>query len=451
MRRDMEEHIEALERMGALHRSSVVLPQERIDAAIRSGLSRAAAERRAPVRRLWRSAAMFTAALLLLFAVTVRMSPAFAEAVSQIPGLDRIVQLIAYDKGLVEAVKNDYYRPVGLSDFHDGITLTVDGVIRDEGRVVMFYTVSDVDGATDAQLYNPRFRLNDGSEFEGGYSWSYTDPGDEGAKGRYSSQVDVMFASGASLPESFTFETELAVNGLPIGPKWEVPIALEAEDMKDRSIVYPLNREIAVEGQRIRFRSVTVYPTRIGVEVEFDEENSKEIFSFVDLTLIGDEGERYTERSTSYVTANRRIHFFEGSSFSIPESLTISGSMLRAMDKERLELLVDTEEGAVLSGSGPDNRVWLASVEEAGDWLRLEFVLEGIAAEDRMLYSIVSGEFEDAAGHTFQTGNGQVYESEPGRQRTTIEIPNAAYEQPLRFHIFNYPEYIYKSFEIPVR
>ena len=55
-------------------------------------------------------------------------------------------RLIAHDRGLAEAVRNDYYQPIGASQTLDGVTLTVDGVIADESRLVLFYTITDPEG-----------------------------------------------------------------------------------------------------------------------------------------------------------------------------------------------------------------------------------------------------------------------------------------------------------------
>lgn len=449
---NMKEQIEVLERLGASHRNTSA--PNTVEEAIRRGMTRAKAEgRRARRAKTWLRLSASAAAVFLFFIIlSIRVSPDFASAVSRLPGMEKIVELIAYDRGLVAAVDHDYYQPIGVSDTHDGLTLTIDGVIRDEGRIVLFYTITDQDGVTGARLAKPEFRLPDGSYLEGGLSYSSVYPNVEAAPaGMYSSQMDVWI-SGEELPDQFTLEAKLETGNIMLSPTWEIPMQLRPFSKEDLR-TYPLDRTVTIEGQKIHFRNVTVYPTRIAVEVEFDEANSKEVFSFIDLTLIGDNGERFISNGSNGF-GNRQTIYFVGSSFTIPNSFRITGSMARAVDKNKMELVLDTERNEILQA--PDEKVKIGYVEKGNsidEWLTITLVLSGILAEDNMHYGLIVSEFNDASGETYQmrefrqTSTGGI----SGEQQITFYIPDQTYEQPLTFHIDNYPEYIYEPFEIWVR
>jgi hypothetical protein len=440
-----------LEEIGERSRD-VVVPTDRLDEAMRAGMRRATAERR-PSRRARVAAMRFgagAAAALLFLALSIRVFPGLAMALSQLPGMDAIVRLIAYDRGLAEAVRNDFYQPIGSSQTLDGVTLTVDGVIADESRLVLFYTFSDPDGLAAIDVYRPRFRLPDGSELEAMYSWGPANPGieSEGTIRTRSGHIDVQFAEGAKLPEAFTLEMGLQRSGSPFGGTYEIPIALEAGDPAALRTEYAIDRTVELDGQRVTFKRAIVYPTRIAVEAAFDEANEKQIFSFLDLKLVGDDGEEYTEQS-SVLSYPSRMIYFEGSSFAIPESLTLTGSRARAVDKHRLDLVVDTVKRTVIEA--PDDRIAIERVTDQGDTLELEFRLIGVAEDDNMSYSVVEGTFAEGSGRTYETGGLRTSSRDDEDQIVTVQIPDEAYAQPLTFRIFNYPAYIGEPFEIRIR
>lgn len=113
----------------------IPIPAE-IDVYIHRGLAQGIKVQKAGRFRKWSIlAACF---LLVIFLTSVRVSPAVAAAIQRIPGLGYIVELINYDKGLQSAVENDFIQPLGLSDEHENVVFTVDGIIMDESSLVIF-------------------------------------------------------------------------------------------------------------------------------------------------------------------------------------------------------------------------------------------------------------------------------------------------------------------------
>ncbi|WP_274363763.1 DUF4179 domain-containing protein [Paenibacillus thermotolerans] len=446
-----EQVLSALENLADSGRE--VRVPERIDDYIRNGMRKAQEERKASarIRKAWSGGAVAAAVLLLAFMTTVRVSPAFAAIVSEVPGLGYIAKMVAGDKGLTAAINNDYIQKVGVSDSHDGITVTVDGIIADETRMNIFYTIVYPKDYKKVELRDIHFLKEDGTRLESGYSWGYRQEEDQ-ENGVRSSRIDVNFGSREAFPDTFLLETKVARSDTTLAPTWTLPITVDRERMKGLKTVYPIGQTVTVEGQRITFVSAAVHPTQIAVEVEFDPDNAKKIFSFVDLTLVGDQGETYQNFGSS-MSENKLTLFFQGSSFSIPKSLTMKGSRLRALDKDKLELVVDTDNKELLKA--PDDRVRLNGIKTASGQKDLSFTLSGIAREDNMLYSLAETEFTDGSGATFNVGAGGMYSStdmgDITGQRHTFYIPDQDYVQPLTFKIANYPGYIVEHFEVKIK
>src|SRR5699024_11695738 len=54
----------------------------------------------------------------------------------------KIMDVIKDNKGLMDAVDQDYYETLNLSsETIDGVTFTIDGVIKDTSGLVVFYTI----------------------------------------------------------------------------------------------------------------------------------------------------------------------------------------------------------------------------------------------------------------------------------------------------------------------
>jgi len=432
----------------------VPVPDAKLERAIRAGVRRADAERRRAgrMRRALLQAGTAAAALLILFAASLRVSPAFAETIGKLPGFEMIARWLGQaDKGLEIAVRNEYYQPLEVEAELGDLSLRLEGAIPDEGRLVLFYSVRQNGVPTgDYWLSRLYFRLPGGELYGGGYGYSQFGFG--GGEAAPLQVADIFFSEKSGPPDEFTLEGALSAGGAPGGTAFAIPVRLKAWGGTESAAVYEVNRTVEMAGQKALFTKVTMYPTRIGVEVRFDENNEKRVFSFLDLRLTGDGGETFAERSSHWIDPQTLEIFFEGSSFALPDALVLTGSAARALDKDKLDIVIDTEREALLQS--PDERLALERIAETeAGWIEVELRLSGIAADDTMLYSVVEAEFTDASGRTFYTGDSHFY-GNSGEERTqtvVFRIPAAEYEQPLRFRVFNYPSYIREPFELKIR
>jgi hypothetical protein len=90
------------------------ISEDELDAAIMKGFLQAkegGVRKRRSIK--WAFSAALVAIILLTFVTTIRVSPAFAAYVSNIPGMEKIVEIISNDKGMMMAIENDYYQEIG--------------------------------------------------------------------------------------------------------------------------------------------------------------------------------------------------------------------------------------------------------------------------------------------------------------------------------------------------
>jgi len=115
------------------------IPVERLDAAIQIGMMKARETTR-PKWKPWLISVSMAAILILSLLTAIRVSPAFAGYVSILPGMEKIIERISTDKGLIDAINHNYMQKIGVTEEYDGLKITVDSLIVDEQQMMVFYS-----------------------------------------------------------------------------------------------------------------------------------------------------------------------------------------------------------------------------------------------------------------------------------------------------------------------
>ncbi|MGV2964936.1 DUF4179 domain-containing protein [Paenibacillus sp. FSL L8-0435] len=403
--------------------------------AVQSGIRQAARKRKSRLR--WYMSSISAAALILLFTGCIRVSPAFASFVEQLPGMEGIVSMIRQDKGLMMAIDKSLLQQVGVTDEHDGTSLTVDGIITDESRMVIFYTMK---GMKDSEKFNYDIDLLDenGKDLPVAFSYSSLNPASE--SGIYEDKIDISFIE--SLPPH-----ELTVifkeRGKEPNNKWKVTFPVDHSLTKGMKKIIPVNQTMTVDGQRIHVKQAILYPTRLVLDIEYDRNNTKTIFNIRDLHLVDEQGRAWRTDSSSISGSGSSV-FFESMYFSTPKKLTLQGSGLSAVDKEELVISIDPSSGEIQGG--PSSLKLLQSTVQ-GKNLILEF---SIADAQNATSGLSFTNIEDSKGNPFDIN--EVGWS-PSVFEARVVIKNgAAAKGNLTMEIFSYPDQIRAPFsiEIPV-
>lgn len=461
---------------------------EQVEDRIRKGMERAKKELERRRRRKWRSiwTGIAAACVVLVLAGSIRVSPAFAAFVRDIPGMDYFVKLIADDRGLQNAVANEWMQPVGLSDAHDGMWLTVDGIIADERRAVIFYTVKHENENFAVRLSDIQVLSGDRKPLHGFLSYGYEDigkiVGSKGEAGIRRGRVDVGLpvGEGAVLPDELIFSTNLmaedtrsyvpfeekdrrAGDDLEIAEprkgspqaKWEVRIQIDRAKFAAMKKVYPIGQTIDVQGNKLTFVQATVYPLQTVLEVKMDPSNRMKFFDFADLRLLDEQGRALKSGNGSSGTdVNQRFIYFESNYFDPPEHLFAEGELFRAWDTEQSQIVVDLDQEKLVSA--PDDRLKLDRVSRSASVAQLHFSLTGIDEADNLIYSILNTEYTDGDGKSYSmSGQGGMSSASMSagdrKQEISYVISNKPYTQPLTFKVYQYPGYLREKFRVQIK
>jgi len=295
-----------------------------------------------------------TTAAALLFVILINTSIVFARTISEIPILSKISELVMYNESLKSAVENRNIQYVNLKAVNDDLELRLPYVIADSRNLVLFiempenldlnedefYLVS-MDHLTD--LSNGDFIASGFLSFSGSYS--------KGQDPLMKISLEFIerelpgYPSDQILPQNFDLSLSLrkykqnSQNLLAIDA---FKFTLSLEDFKE-PVVYPLNHEIMLDGQKIIFKEMISYPTRSEITFDLPDDNDADIN--LRLSLVED-GVKTSLGSYAFMTKNKdgvtreTIHI-QSDYFDPPETRSISIDRYTKIREEERRITID--------------------------------------------------------------------------------------------------------------
>ncbi|MCA0970709.1 DUF4179 domain-containing protein [Halobacillus litoralis] len=412
-------------------------------------------------RRRWdlvKNSGLSAAALLILFVLSVNFIPSFGPAASNIPGVKKLVELVEYDPGLKDAVDNKYVQVIDESDTENDVTFTIDHLIADQRRLILFYSV-EVQGDIEALGLDGVTLTNSEGEKLEGYGLGSSPLTLENGKG--SARLDFTFNQDQEFTNEMTLRFALEehvregiLNGKKLDDPYEVTFAID-QDKIQASEVYEIKQSAAIEGQEIYFEKFISYPTSQVLYLEVNEDNTKEIFHMDSIRLENEHGEEVGTYSRSISDGNKRTISFTSDYFKDNEKLYIVAEKLMALDKGNTTVKVDLDNEKLLEA--PDDRLSLRDIqtESIGDGekgaVALNFGVDTSGMEQEVFY-VLSGEYQDATGETFFSGS---QAASAGSENTEsvyqFYLDDNTYESPLTFQVSQYPSYIEGDIKVRVK
>ncbi len=430
---------------------------DQIDQYINIGLERAQKSKKRNHRAVLSAIAVAT--ILFLFVVSVRVSPVFASYAGQIPGLDRLVELIRGDKGLESAIKNNFVQVIGKSATHDGITFTVDEIIADEAKMIIFYTLETDQDHNYFMFSNLEFTNETGEDIAAVIS--YDSHSEDIEKNKIvSGKVDIEFEHNANLPERIHMSADIDVgNSLTYtgdNKTWDISFTVDHDKFADHKEVYQINDTVIVEGQKITFKEIIVYPTKIAIHVKYDEQNSKALFNFDDLEIVNENGEEWASIMNGVtgqeVNENEEILYLQSNFFEQPKELYLQFSSIRALDKDKLDVVVDLEQEKLIKR--PDDQLKLLEVSKRNSSAYLEFIIQrSTDFFTETFYQTFSHTYFDESGNEYETHSGFGFHTGDDDSEfvsyLTVDKPDSGSNVILK--IIDYPTRISKNIKMKVK
>ncbi|WP_164668151.1 DUF4179 domain-containing protein [Virgibacillus doumboii] len=420
------------------------VPLDELDNAISAGYQRAKDTKiRKPRKKKWITSAALVAVILIAFVTSVRVSPVFAQYVTSIPGMEKIVELIRDDKGMMSAVKNDYYQEIGVTAEQKDLKVTIDGAIADTNGLVLFYTLETEEAQERISIEQVELKSASGELLEIATMEYGVPHGSENGEKSYSGMVKYFFEEPY---DSREFTIDLMVRGDTVNGEFSIPFKLN-EQLQDK-VTYKMNETVSIQGQKITFKQANVYPTRIAVHLKMDPSNTKKILAFEDLRLVDENGETWSKIKNGVtgtsISENEKIVYLQSNYFRKAEELTLVLSRLQAVDKDKSELLIDLEKGKILRQ--PEGNK-LRKLRVSGNTVKMELHTK------KPFNSFIFGAIHDANGNKIESRSGFSEASGPSSGVTNIgfNMKGTDIASPISVGLFSYPSWITEKVEVKIK
>lgn len=423
---------------------NIQVPIKSLDEAILAGFHKAKSEEK---RHFWRKKWLFNVAaaaiILVGFFTSIRLSLAFANYISIIPGMEKIVDLIRTDKGRMLAIENDYYEKIGVSQEKKGVKFTIDGVIADENGMVVFYTIKSKEKQKLLETENVHLESLDGNRlhFEGIIMGAplYSEKGETTHRDLFEFYFESPF-------KAKQFQLKVLVKGENVKEDFTLNFELKKAIQSKKS--YAVNKTIRMAGQNISFLNVDIYPLRAAIHVKMDSNNSKRILNFDDLRLVDENGEVWNKINNGFngslISPDEAIIYLQSNYFREPKKLYLVFNKIQAVDKDEAHVVVDTKEPKILKQ--PKGNL-LRNVRVEGN--DLSFYLHSKKEFNFFPFSkIIDGNGKEIHSNSAFNHRG----SEKSATEIGINIPNLKKQSnPLSLELSYYPTWIKGNEKIKVK
>ncbi|MDR0136906.1 DUF4179 domain-containing protein [Metabacillus idriensis] len=423
----------------------IKVPHDSLDDAIMAGFQKAKRKKKRPSIK-WASLA--AAVFIFVFITLIRVSPAFADYVSSIPGMEKMVEMIRYNKGLMSAVNNDFAQAIGVSDKHSGIEITLNSAIVDQKKLKIFYTVHN--SAEKAESEIEKINLKSGSKnLNENAMFSYGHMGDQLGKDESSDwSIEYDFVEPMN-HENFQLDLMVKTERPLSRPEldtFQFSFKLDQDLVKEKMKVIHINKSITVDNQDITFKKAEITPLTAALYVEYDKQNTMELFAFEDIQLTDEKGEPWSLFNNGLVgteiSRTEKVIYLESNYFEAPKELYLEFSRIRGIRKEDLEVIVDPAENIVLKQ--PQDDVF-STIEVLKDEVAFTY------NEDREDTIMFINNLTDASGADVYVSTSSS-ETETGEKRFAVQFDRSKINKgPLSMKFIDYPDYIEKETKIRIK
>lgn len=431
---------------------------ENIDDFIKSGIIKA--DKEVKKKRNKKIISLVASFVLISFFISIRINSDFANALKDIPYIGELVKLINNDKSLQKAVENDYIQHIGKSQTFDGLKIEVEDIIVDETRMFLFYSIAADSGYKYVNLYNPELLDASGKDLKISSSMSYFIKPNLNESKILRNKIEYIFPDDIKIPEKFVFKTQIATKEREkeeepqlLENTWEIDFLIDLDKCNNLKEEIKVNKEISVYNQKFEISEITIYPTRLKIKVNFDKNNSMEIFDLINLRLIDENNEEFASIkngiSASGDNESGVVYYLDSSYFYKPKKLRLKFDGIRALEKEDLKVEVDLINKKIVNNNCDNFK--FNKISKTEDGLQISFIVFQDDKDD-MMYGIFSHDFKDSRGNKYDVDySGSSSNQNKNYYIQTLNIKEDDFVGNLIFNITSFPNYKYKDIDIKIK
>ncbi|GIP42820.1 hypothetical protein J45TS6_12790 [Paenibacillus sp. J45TS6] len=398
----------------------------------------------------------FTVVFLLAILVLERNGVSEEERIvmEKLSGKLGYLKLIREDQTLYNAVKHDLLQDLHMTDTDGDYSLTVDGLIADEKKVVMLYTLTAPNQASRKDSFL-RYEILDGKKNHLS-SFSHAAPLSVYDKEKAEKvQVDARLLDISWSPEGGTTPDTLILNVELDDKKFSMTIPNDQSRYVDMKKTYQLEEALTIGDQKLTVHEAVVTPLVAYVRISADSLNTRNINGMISLAIMNEEGKHYPSgggsgdlMSPEGLNARFISNYFD----SLPAFLVSEGAYISDKNK-KLVINTDTKETLL----APSEHIALSEAIVKDEEIEITILTKDIDVptpkeyRNFMLLSTNTA-FTDSTGTEFMilddSRSGFNSNGEKAEQTLYYSIPKEDYEQPLTFEVEEYPGFVKEKVKI---
>jgi len=359
------------------------------------------------------------AAVFVLFVFIVNSKTALANSIFHIPVIGSLAKYVCFDKGLQNAVKNEYTQEVNLTDANNGYTLSLPYVIPDSKRLVVFFQIPDkaIHSEDDLIHINIDKIVNSvtGIKLENYSSDRFIYPGSELKKNDGLFYIGIR-SSEMSIPQDIkiyvTMSRESTIHDSKIQEDHEIDqfgatpntqtevlgafeFNLHLKDFPEPKVT-SIDKNIVVKGQTIHINSVVEHPT--GTEISVDiPGNNDSIINGINFKAIDTNGNEWGHSggvvSSGPDRIGRMIYYLEGNYYGLAKLDKIQLTGIRLFKKSEAEITIDL---AKMTMTPEISETRIKSISKVGD--KANITLQTIATS---CFGLFNPDYMDTKGNKY--------------------------------------------------
>ncbi|CAH2211853.1 DUF4179 domain-containing protein [Tepidibacter aestuarii] len=414
---------------------------------------------------------------VILFIIILTLISLSAYAYKRTWYLDSVISKIDFnrvyavdDKGVQMAIGSGFIQDVKKSQEQDGLEFTVDNIIVDKKRIVVFYTIKNkLDHRYIKRIYYSLYDENK-EPIEGSTSpnISYEDTDLNKVK-RVHDSFEIILSEEIKTPSKIKMDITLneskytsqeydeIMNSNKMNDSdnssymYTLYIPIDKKIFEAKEKIYNINETIDIQNQNIFIDNIVVYPTVATLDIRYDEDNTMEVFEIKDLKLSTLDKE-YNLGINSIISSNKdeftRSLYFESPYFEDREELYINGSGIKALEKDKLEVVVDIENKKLIKLLVSNLKLKKVS-DEKDSFLENKNHYELKFECDRDIS--FSFEFKDKDNASFRAYSVGYSEEDDYKEIYYVIDKDVKYKNPITLTISDYDNLINKPFKIEVK
>ena len=292
--------------------------------------------------------------LVLVFALSVNLSPAFASYVSNM-GMESLVNIFSFDQGLANVVEKGFGDVNDASVTDQGITLTVESAIYDGRRLVIA-----VKTESDREL---NYVWLEDVHISGFFGTSWANHNFRNVKNVFYQFLECNIDDAQQLQGMLVIEcTKIDIayptddDHLPeisetLRGNWTIPINVDTALAKYEPKHLAVNKVVSIDEMQFTVKCIEIYPTVIDMKISLGQNNPARFTSFKNPRLIDTDGNEYRYKFSSKRGTDLNLSF-ESTYFTGTTDLTFAFDGVYTLPLEETYFIIDIENECVLDDGG---------------------------------------------------------------------------------------------------